>query len=86
MKGRLTRARELLLSAEPNDAELLAMEFHTLRREVTAMGLAEAGRLALEAEEAARAGGEAAPLARVACGRFLWRIETLIEQIELGAR
>lgn len=86
MKGRMIRARELLLGAEPEDAELLAREFHTLRREAAAMGLPEVGRLALEAEEAAGAGDEAAPLARVACGRFLWRLETLIEQIELGAR
>ena len=85
MKRRVTRAREFLFSAEPGDVDVLAIEFDALRREVVAMGIPALGKLALEAEEAARPGGEAAPLDRVACGRYLWRIETLIEEIELGA-
>ena len=86
MKRRVTRAREFLFSAEPGDAGVLAIEFDALRREVGAMGLPSLGKLALVAEEAARGRGEAAPLDRVACGRYLWRIEMLIEEIELGAR
>ncbi len=58
VKRRVIRARGPLLGASPNDAEFLAVELRLLRRKADPVGVPEFGRLALEAEVAARTEGE----------------------------